>query len=144
MPKKQAAKDIAEQFSNDEMEAVKAHGQALGGAPTSFDEEVEKHLADHYPHEISYSKMRAAQTGGYGLGPPEMDITQAKQTTALQQEAAAQGAQQAQRAQAAQVQAPPPAAPSGPVGVSEPYPATASEEPSAPQQPPQGSQVPGA
>jgi hypothetical protein len=35
----------ADQFSDDEMAQVKRFGQALGGAPTDFDEEVEKHLA---------------------------------------------------------------------------------------------------
>ncbi len=35
---------IADQFSDDEMNQIKRYGQALGGSPTPFDEEVEKYL----------------------------------------------------------------------------------------------------
>jgi hypothetical protein len=44
---------IADEFSDDEMKQVKRFGQALGGQPTDFDEEVERRLADHYPKEFS-------------------------------------------------------------------------------------------
>ena len=43
MPKKKLH-PFADQFSSDEMEQIKRYGQALGGSPTPFDEEVEKHL----------------------------------------------------------------------------------------------------
>jgi hypothetical protein len=33
-----------EKFSNSEMEQVKRFGQALGGQPTDFDEEVEREI----------------------------------------------------------------------------------------------------
>lgn len=35
---------ISDQFSDDELAQIKRYGQALGGSPTPFDEEVEKHL----------------------------------------------------------------------------------------------------
>lgn len=47
---------IADQFSDDEMHQIKRYGQALGGSPTSFDEEVERYLR---VHEANYAKMRA-------------------------------------------------------------------------------------
>jgi hypothetical protein len=40
-------KQPADQFSDAEMAQVKRFGQALGGAPTPFDEEVEKHYQRH-------------------------------------------------------------------------------------------------
>jgi hypothetical protein len=40
-------KQPADQFSDAEMDQVKRFGQALGGAPTSFDEEVDKHYQRH-------------------------------------------------------------------------------------------------
>ena len=33
---------IADQFSDDDMEQIKRYGQALGGHPTDFDDEVER------------------------------------------------------------------------------------------------------
>jgi predicted DNA-binding transcriptional regulator AlpA len=35
---------IADQFSDTDMEQIKRYGQALGGGPTDFDEEVEREL----------------------------------------------------------------------------------------------------
>jgi hypothetical protein len=35
---------LADQFSDDEMGQIKRYGQALGGSPTEFDEEVERCL----------------------------------------------------------------------------------------------------
>ena len=80
-------------------------GQALVQGPTDFDDEVEKELAKHYPHEAGFRKMHAAITGGGSetdLGPSEFQQQQAKQTAALQQQATVAGAQAAQQAQAAQ------------------------------------------
>jgi hypothetical protein len=120
-------------FSPEEMAQVQRHGKALLGEPTDFDEAVEEHLADHYPHEASFKKMRAAQTGGasVGLGPSEMEQQQIKQRDTSQQQTAAMGAQQASQAQAQQTPPTPPPAPTGPTGVTQPYPAQ-----SAPQPPP--------
>jgi hypothetical protein len=56
MPKKKLH-PIAGQFSDDEMDQIKRYGQALGGSPTSFDEEVERRLADHYPREFSEGEL---------------------------------------------------------------------------------------
>jgi hypothetical protein len=70
MPKKQPQQQqppqhpIADQFSDPEMEQVQRFGQALGGQPSAFDEEVEKALAKHYPKEFSAEKMHAAQSSG--------------------------------------------------------------------------------
>ena len=58
---KQRQHCVANQFSDDEMEQIKRFGEALGGKPTPFDQEVERYL-EH--HERNYAKMRAAQTGG--------------------------------------------------------------------------------
>lgn len=76
-------------------------------------------------HEASYTKMRAAQTGGSpGLGPTEAEQTLAKQQASLQQQAASAGAAGAQQAQAGQSGQPtPPPAPTGSAGVTTPYPA---------------------
>ena len=89
----------AEQFSDPEMEQVKRYGQALGGAPTDFDEEVERELEKRgaydriRPQEASAAKMKATQTGGSpGLGPTEAEQQLAKQQQALQQQAASTGA----------------------------------------------------
>ena len=77
MPKKQQPQPhpIADQFSDDEMEQMKRFGQALGGAPTDFDEEVEKALDSRArAREASAAKMKAAATGGSpGLGPTEAE-----------------------------------------------------------------------
>jgi hypothetical protein len=48
-------KTSIDHFTDSEMEQVKRFGQALSEAPTDFDEEVEKRLADHYPKEFSGS-----------------------------------------------------------------------------------------
>jgi hypothetical protein len=112
----------ADQFSPEEMTQVQRHGKALLGEPTDFDEAVESHLADHYPHEASAAKMRAAAEGGGGeLGPSQMDEQAVKQQNALMAQQTSQGAQQAVQAQAAQVPNQPPPAPTGPTGVSIPY-----------------------
>jgi hypothetical protein len=60
MPKKKSH-PIADQFSDDEMDQIKHYGQALGGSPTPFDEEVEKHLKKY---EAKKKKMKAAQSDG--------------------------------------------------------------------------------
>lgn len=109
------------QFSDQEMEGIKRYGEALGGKPTPFDEEVEKHLAGHEAH---FAKMRAAQRGG-DLGPEQFEQEQAKQTGALQNLAAGAGQVQAAQAQAGQQPVNPPPAPTGSAGVTSPYPAQA-------------------
>jgi hypothetical protein len=119
----QSPEDVAGQFSDEEMEQLKRYGQALGGGPSAFDEEVEKHLAGHEAH---YAKMRAAQTGGasadeMALAPPEIPQAQMQGQQISHQRQTAQSAQQAQAAQAQQQQPTPPPAPIGPAGVSEPY-----------------------
>jgi hypothetical protein len=82
MPKKkQSHEDVANQFSDQEMDQIKRYGQALGGKPTPFDEEVEEHLTGM---EQNAQKMRAAQTGApeaaaQSLGPSDMDQAQIKQ-----------------------------------------------------------------
>jgi hypothetical protein len=104
MPKKkQAPEDVAGLFSDEEMEGIKRYGQALGGQPTDFDEEVEKHLAGHEAH---FAKMRAAQTGGASVpvAPTPIQQQKVKQTDTLQQQADVQGQAAAQAAQAAQAQ----------------------------------------
>lgn len=58
------------QFSDDEIAQIKRYGQALGGSPTPFDEEVDRQA---WLHEAHYAKMRAAQTAGSGLGPTKME-----------------------------------------------------------------------
>lgn len=132
----QQSNPIADQFSDEDMEQIKRFGQALGGKPTPFDEEVEYHIQRH---ERNYQKMRAAQSGGSGLGPSAAERQQAQQTEAMQQQATAQGAQQAQQAQAQQAPISAPPAPSGPQGVTQPYPAQAGPQPkpeAPPAQPP--------
>jgi hypothetical protein len=113
-----------DQFSEDEMAQVQQHGKALLGEPTNFDEEVERHLADHYPGEVSTKKMRTAQMG---LAPSEMERAQVKQSGALEQQATMQGAAKAQQAQGGMTQTPPPQAATGPIGTTAPYPAQAGE-----------------
>ena len=46
------------------MQQMQHCGQALVQGPTDFDDEVEKELAKHYPHEAGFRKMHAAMTGG--------------------------------------------------------------------------------
>jgi hypothetical protein len=95
MPQKQKQPHpAAGAFSDNEMEQIKRFGQALGGAPTDFDEEVEKELdARAHAREASAGKMKAAATGGSpGLGPTEAEQALAKQRSALQQQAASTGA----------------------------------------------------
>ena len=92
MPKKQP--QPAEQFNDSEMDQIKRYGQALGGAPTDFDEQVETALNKRQrAREAGAAKMHAAQTGGSeGLGPTEAEQALAKQQGALQQQAASAGA----------------------------------------------------
>jgi hypothetical protein len=122
----------ADQFSEPEMQGIQQMGQALGGKPTPFDEEVEKHLSGEYAreHEKEAAKMHAAETGGggEGLGPEEEAQLLAKQQQTLQQQAAVQGQKQAQQAQAQQTPNAPPPAPTGAQGVTQPYPAQAGQE----------------
>jgi hypothetical protein len=118
MPKKgPTPKDVAGEFSDEEMEGIKRYGQALGGQPTAFDEEVEKHLAGHEAH---FAKMRAAQRGG-DLGPEQFEQEEAKQAGALQQLAGGAGQLQAAQAQAGQTPVNAPPAPTGSAGVTTPY-----------------------
>jgi hypothetical protein len=116
------AKQKQEPFSDREKAQVKHFGEALLGEPTDFDEEMEKHLADHYPHEAGFKKMRAAQTGGsLGLGPTAAEQAQVGQRETLRQQSAAAGAQQAAQAQGQQASVAPPPAPTGPQGTTAPY-----------------------
>jgi hypothetical protein len=129
MAKQQQQKQSpADQFSDPEMEQIKRYGQALGGAPTDFDEEVEQEInARRRTREANAQKMRAAQTGGSpGLGPTEAEQALAKQQQTLQQQAATTGAAAGQQAQAGQPPQPtPPPAPAGAAGVTKPYSAQA-------------------
>jgi hypothetical protein len=128
-----------EQFSDDEMAGIHQYGQALGGKPTDFEEEVEKHLQNMEKankrfgraSEQEAQKMRAAETGGAGpgLGPTEAEEALAKQQATLQQQAAAQGQQQAAAAQQQQTSPTPPPAPTGSQGVTQPYPAQRQQQP---------------
>jgi hypothetical protein len=58
--RKKNCTQVPDQFSDDEMDQIKHYGQALGGSPTPFDEEVERHL-----RKIAAGKKRikAALTG---------------------------------------------------------------------------------
>jgi hypothetical protein len=49
---------IADQFSDDDMGMIKRYGEALGGKPTPFDEEVEQYIRQH---QANYHRMRAAE-----------------------------------------------------------------------------------
>jgi hypothetical protein len=123
MPKKkQPHESVANQFSDEEMEQIKRYGQALGGKPTPFDEEVEQHLTGM---EQNAHKMHAAQTGGgdQSLGPSAMDQQAIKQRGAMSQQAATQAAAQAQQAQGAQQPVNAPPAPAGPAGTTTTFPA---------------------
>ena len=60
MPKNKSH-PIADQFSDDEMRRIKRYGEALGGKPTPFDEEVERWVQIYERH---YAKMCAALTWG--------------------------------------------------------------------------------
>ncbi len=93
MAKKQQQSPAAG-FSDPEMDQIKRYGQALGGAPTDFSEQVETALNERQrAREAGAAKMHAAQTSGSeGLGPTEAEQALAKQRTALQQEAASTGA----------------------------------------------------
>jgi hypothetical protein len=78
------SKTPADHFSDEEMEQVQRFGQALGGQPSAFDEDVEKALARHYPKEFGAEKMYAAQTGGStGPGPTEAEQALAKREAIL-------------------------------------------------------------
>ena len=62
MAKQQQSHPAAAGFSDDEMEQVKRFGQALGGAPTDFDKEVEKALdARARARGAGAAKMHAAR-----------------------------------------------------------------------------------
>jgi hypothetical protein len=142
MPKKKKSEEIASQFSDEEMEQIKRYGQALGGKPTPFDEEVQEHLDGM---EANAHKMHAAQTGGGGdvnLAPTEMESTAAKQRGSIAQQTDTQADIQAQKAQAAQAPTNAPPAPAGPAGTNVPYPAQAGPQPQpqapTPAQPPPG------
>ena len=136
--KKQSPEDVAGQFSDDEMDQIKRYGQALGGKPTPFDEEVESHLAGM---EANAAKMRAAQTGGASLGPSQFDQDQAKQTGAIQRQADVQGTKQALQAQSQSPPLSPPQASGGADGATQPLPAQAAPQP--PPGPTQGMPAPG-
>jgi hypothetical protein len=111
------------------MEGIRRYGQALGGSPTPFEEEVEKHLSGQAAQERDYKKMHAAQTGGSpGLGPEEEAQALAKRQQTLQQQTEVAGQRQAAQARAHQTTPTPPPAPSGPQGVTQPYPAKAGRE----------------
>src|SRR5260221_14134903 len=95
MPKKQQPQpNPADQFSDDDMDQIKRFGQALGGAPTDFDEEVEKALdARLRAREASAGKMKAAATGGSaGFGPREAEEALGKQQSTPPQQTAGAGA----------------------------------------------------
>lgn len=111
-------------------------GKMMGDPRDDFNREVQQHLATLYPHEASYEKMRAAETGGASLGPSDIEKEQTKQSQAQAQTNAAQQAQQAQGAQAQQQPVNAPPAPAGPSGVSTPFPAQ-----SGPQPPPSAQDV---
>jgi hypothetical protein len=112
------------QFTSAESAHLKDAGRAFVGDPTPFDEETQEHLADHFAHEASAGKERAAQTGGsIGLGPSAMDRVSIQQRAALAQQAATQGAVQAAKAQAAQSPVNAPPALGGAVGSTIPFPA---------------------
>lgn len=137
---------VADQFSDDEMHGIKAMGEALGGKPTPFDEEVEAHLAGYEAQrnkkrtgEASAEKMQAARTGGADLAPPQADIRAAQQQQALAQEATAQsalGATQAQGAQAALAGPPtvPPPPPPKQKGPPPPAPGPQQQSPEEPEE----------
>jgi hypothetical protein len=59
--RKEKSHAVADQFSDDDMAQIKRYGQALGGSPTPFDEEVEKYLRSI---ETNKKKMKPARTGG--------------------------------------------------------------------------------
>lgn len=132
----QSPEDIAGQFSPEEMEQVKRYGQALGGGPTAFDEQVQDHLDLLYKHrppgEAGARKERAAQTGGAsdtGLGPSDIERAQMQEGPAIAQKQAQQSAQQASQAQASAQPVNAPPAPSSAVGTSQPYSAQRGPQP---------------
>ena len=53
---------IADQFSNDEMEQIKRYGEALSSWVTQFDEEVERHLARYEANRKNMEAAKAAQS----------------------------------------------------------------------------------
>ena len=121
----------ADQFSDDEMEQMKRYGAAqLGG--TQFSDAVEKELNKlQKKREASAAKMKAAQTGGAGLGPTDAEQAAVKQEGALQQQAATAGGQAAAQAQGAQAGASgPPTVP--PLAPKAPPPAAAAQAPVPP------------
>jgi hypothetical protein len=60
--RKKKSHPVADQFSDDEMDQIKRYGQALSGGATSFDEEVERHLARY---EANRKKMKAVKTAAH-------------------------------------------------------------------------------
>jgi hypothetical protein len=61
---------IADQFSNDDMEQIKRYGQALSGGVTQFDEEVERHLARYEANRKNMEAAKAAQSAQNAPPPP--------------------------------------------------------------------------
>jgi hypothetical protein len=58
MPKKkQSHEDVANQFSDQEMDQIKHYGQMLGGGVTPFDEAVEEALNKREAAEMNAAKM---------------------------------------------------------------------------------------
>jgi hypothetical protein len=126
MPKKPKP-SAADQFSDEDMHQIKHYGQMLGGGVTPFDEAVEEALNKREANEeASAKKMHAAQTGApeaaaQSLAPSQMDQAAIKQRSALQQQAATEGAQAAAQAQGAQTPVNAPPAPVGPQGATIPF-----------------------
>jgi hypothetical protein len=127
MAKQKQQQVTPEDFTPEEQQQMQRYGQAMTHPPSDFDEEVEKELAKHYPHEgeANARKMHAVHRGE-DLGPTEFQEQQQKQTGALQQLSGSAGQQKAAQAQAGMTTPAPPPAPSGPAGVTRPYEAQAS------------------
>jgi hypothetical protein len=68
MPEKKKKPHPAEQFNDPEMEQVKRFGQALGGAPTDFDEQVETALNERQRAQVSPCRRRRR------ISPPQSNI----------------------------------------------------------------------
>jgi hypothetical protein len=115
------------------MIAAFKHLAGLGPHPGKKDHKIVTHREHRAPDDVtdidrqryesegvgeaSAAKMKAARSGGAGLGPPRFDIEAAQQQGALQQQAATAGDETAAQAQGAQAgasgppTAPPPPAP---------------------------------
>jgi hypothetical protein len=61
---------VADRFSDDEMEQTKRYGQALSGGVTSFDEEVERHLARYEANRKNMEAAKAQATQSARDAPP--------------------------------------------------------------------------